>query len=360
MSDYSKRKKLVLNVTRRNFLRSTTAVVGASVFAPAIINSKKAFGASPVVFVGYGGTTQEAQEATFIKAFKEETGIDVVTASGPDLGKLAAQVRARDVQWDVIVTTGPQAIKAGKDGLCEELDYSIIDTSDMALKSKSTTLPVYSTGAGIAYDSKRHPQGKHPESWQEFWDVGRFPGRRGLRSRSEETLEIALVADGVPANKLYPLDIDRAFRSLDRIKPHVSKWIKETPQTISLLQSSEVDFVLTFAGRVEQAQQNGMSIEYVYKNNLLTNNYLVVPKGSKNKTAAMKLVSYWIRPDLQAAFCNRMGYSPGSRKARELLNPDVRRRQPELTDPNTILLDAEWWGENLDKAEQRFKEWLLI
>lgn len=29
---------------------------------------------------------------------------------------------------------------------------------------------------------------------------------------------------GVPADRLYPMDIDRIFASLDKIKPHIRKW----------------------------------------------------------------------------------------------------------------------------------------
>jgi len=47
------------------------------------------------------------------------------------------------------------------------------------------------------------------------------------------------MAEAVAQERLYPLDVDRAFRLLDRIKPFVRKWITETAQTITLMQTKD-------------------------------------------------------------------------------------------------------------------------
>ena len=60
-----------------------------------------------------------------------------------------------------------------------------------------------------------------PASWADFWDVKRFSGPRGLRNNPRGTLEIALLADGISAEKLYPLNLDRAFAKLDELRPHL-------------------------------------------------------------------------------------------------------------------------------------------
>ena len=167
------------------------------------------------------------------------------------------------------------------------------------------------------------------------------------------------MADGVSAKKLYPCDVDRAFRSLDRIKSHVGKWIPETPQTISLVQNNEIDFVFTYSGRVEAAKRQGISMEYVYESNIVTPSYMCVPKGVKNKDAAMKLVSYFMRADLQAAFCNIMGYTPVKRAGMNFLAPEVKARQPDLDHPNTAVTNVDWWAENFSEVNKRFKEWMI-
>jgi putative spermidine/putrescine transport system substrate-binding protein len=340
--------------TRRDLL-----VRGAALALPAVIIPARAFADQKLVFVSYGGTTQEAQEKTVIRAFQQETGIQVITASGPDVAKLKAQVRTGNIEWDVVNFIGSQAVSAAREGLLEKIDYSIVDASDMFLPTKEATLPWYSYGGGIGYDPNRHPAGKHPRDWPQFWDARSFPGRRGLRSRPDENLELALMADGVPAKSLYPLDVDRAFKSLDRIKSHVAKWMAETPQTISLLQANEVDFVFTYSGRVEAAKKQGLNLAYVYESNIVTPAYMCVAKGTRNRAASMKLVNYFLRPDLQAAFCNVMGYTPVKRAAMKLLTPEVRAQQPNLDDPTTAVTDVEWWADNFAEVNKRFKEWLI-
>ena len=74
-------------------------------------------------------------------------------------------------------------------------------------------------GTNLCYRRDKFPTGG-PKSWVDFWDVKRFPGARGLCiNDSPRTLIFALLADDVPADRLYPLDVDRAFKKLDQIKP---------------------------------------------------------------------------------------------------------------------------------------------
>lgn len=348
-------------VTRRDLLKSAGgAALGAGLLAtPALLASKPAVAAESLVYVSYGGATQDAEVEAFLKPFEADTGVKVISANGPDIAKLKAQVMTGNAEFDVVDFIGSQVIAADRAGVLEKLDYSVIDKTDMAVPAEPAGIPFYVYGGGIAYDPARYPDGKHPRDWAQFWDVKTFPGRRGLRARPDENLELALMADGVPAKQLYPLDVDRAFRSLDRIKPYVAKWIVETPQTISLVQSNEIDFVFTYSGRVQAARKQGVSIAYVNEANIVTPAYTCVAKGTRNKAAAMKLTSYFARPDRQAQFCNIMGYSPVKRSALKLLTPETMAQQPNLDDPKTAVTNINWWADNFIEVNERFKEWLL-
>src|SRR3546814_6075912 len=71
----------------------------------------------------------------------------------------------------------------------------------------------------IGYDGDRI-KGPGPQSWADFWDMKRFPGKRGMRRTPKYSLEFALMEDGVPADRVYPMlrkpaGLDRAFRKLD-------------------------------------------------------------------------------------------------------------------------------------------------
>ena len=63
-------------------------------------------------------------------------------------------------------------------------------------------------------------KGAIPVGWADFWNTSKFPGDRALGGAgpSSPELEFALMAAGVPPDKVYPIDIDTAFASYDKIK----------------------------------------------------------------------------------------------------------------------------------------------
>lgn len=361
MSEKRTKSPSTTHISRRKLL----AGAGIAIAAPAILRPNQARANKKIVYVSFGGTTQTAQERIFIQPFMKDTGIEVITASGPDIAKVKAMVQARNVEWDLVNFTGSQASTLAREGLLENLDLDILQISPQAHANpawlKETTIGWYYYTGGIGYDAKRHPAGKHPRDWVQFWDAKAFPGRRGLRTRAEETLEMALMADGVAAKDLYPLDVDRAFKSLDRIKPHVSNWIKATPETITLVQRNEVDFVFTYSGRIEAAKAQGLPLEFVYETPLSSPSFLAIPKGSSNKDAAMKLASYFLRNDLQKAWAlDQPGYSPVRRQSIEELPAEVKARLPDPDNPRGAFIDVDWWATNYVETEKRLKEWLIL
>ena len=60
----------------------------------------------------------------------------------------------------------------------------------------------------MAWDTARV---KAKPTLADFFDLKKYPGKRMLRKNSQAMVEMALLADGVPKDKLYPLDVPRAF-----------------------------------------------------------------------------------------------------------------------------------------------------
>jgi len=344
--------------SRRLFLTG----VAATICAPAVISSRRAEAAESLVFVGWGGTQQKGYDEQCLQPLAKELGITIINAYGPDLAKLKAQVTTGKVEWDIMSLTGAMAVGAQREKLLEPIDYSIVaNASDLTLPKHEACLPWYLYWGGVGYDPKRHAPGKFPTTWQEFWDVRRFPGRRGLRNRADEILEVALLADGVKPKELYPLDVDRAFKSLDRIKPHVTNWIAQTPQTVTLIQSNEIDFNYVYKGRVLAAQEQKISIEIADEYPLVSTTYVAVAKGTRNKKAAMQVLNGLLRPDMQAAFVNALpGNGVVTRGAASKLSPAVLKVLPDPLSPKVAVNNDDWWADNYQKVALRFKEWLLM
>ena len=296
--------------SRRRFLGNATVVAASATFMPMAFAQ-----ARNIVVTCWGGDYEKAIKSCFAEPFTKETGIGVSLVNNADLTKMKVQVDSKNVQWDVFDSVGPQITAGARQGMWEDIDAKIVDRSDLVAPGGKDYVGTYLFGGGVAYDPKRVAEGKRPQNLKDFWDVQRFPGRRGLRTRISETLEMALVADGVAPDKLYPLDIERGFKALDRIKPAVKKWIETTPETITLITSNELDYTYTYMSRVFPAQKAGSSVAMATGQTINSLEYLAVPKYGKNTEAAMQYVAFCLRPDRQAAFANTVFFAPNARKA---------------------------------------------
>lgn len=351
-------KKSVATVSRRFFLVGTAGVLAA----PMVLKGSRAAGKSDSVAVTlYGGSLQEIFIKSVANPFTEETGIKVNILPTPEIAKVKAQQLTGNVEIDVFNTTAEQAAYGSKQGFWEKLDLSTFDIDDMAIPPKNDTVTTNSYAGGIGWDPKKYGPGKHPTNFAEYFDLKKFPGRRTFRNRPGETLEAALLADGVPSKDIYPLDLDRAFKMLDRIKPSIASWIAATPQTISLLQSGEVDFSYTYASRVKLTTEpgGGTPLGFSFEQNLIGTSNFAVPKGAPNRENAMKFIAYYLRPEIQARQCDLVGVLPNSKKAMSMVSTETRKWLPDISSSNHVLIDGAYWSDNLEAVSRRFKEWVL-
>src|SRR5438874_1837351 len=204
-------------MSRRRFLGTAAAGALAGAALPSVVRAQ---GKKEMVFVGFGGSYQEGQTKAMFEPFEKETGIKVVQTTGVDIAKLRAQVQAKNVEWDLISIPDRLRYTAVKDELVQRLNYSAIDAKDV-MKPLVTehavgcvTIPML-----LTYSTKAYAQGKAPLTWPDFWDAKKFPGPRGYYNAPTYSLEFALIADGVPKDKLYPLDVPPALTGPDRSKP---------------------------------------------------------------------------------------------------------------------------------------------
>ncbi|MDA9445869.1 ABC transporter substrate-binding protein [Bradyrhizobium sp. CCBAU 21360] len=352
-------KNVVSTVSRRSFL---AGAVGA-VAAPMVIRASRAAAKSDsLTFTGYGGSYQENLTKFAINPFTEETGIKVNVVPAPDLARVKAQLLTGNVEWDVFDGNGAQMASGSKQGYWEKLDLSMLDVEDLAIPPASDSVAWGAYGSGYIWDPKKFGDGKHPSTCAEFFDVKKFPGRRSLRTGAFGNLEAALLADGVSPKEMYPLDIDRAFKAMDRIKPSIAVWATTNPQSISLVQTGEVDFSVSFGNRVKSTNDpgGGVPLAFSFEQNLLDYEGLAILKGAPNKENAMKFIAYLLRPEVQARLNNELGGSvPASKKALPMIKPEIRKWQVDLNNPKSLFLDAAYWADHREAVEQRFKEWIL-
>jgi putative spermidine/putrescine transport system substrate-binding protein len=196
-------------------------------------------------------------------------------------------------------------------------------------------------------------------TWPEFFDAKNFPGRRGIRTRVNDTLEMAAMGSGVAPSEVFPIDVERAFKALDRIKPHVSHMISATSQTVSLIQQNETDFTFTYTNRVKKMQDAGVPMDFSFKQNICGIAWTGMLRGSKNHDASMQFLNFMLEADRQAELANLSYSAPTNADGMPMVDPAVRKWLPDVASKNNCFTDAEWWSKNLEPLTIRYKEWML-
>src|SRR5213595_2541249 len=206
-------------LTRRAWL-SGAAAVAATATGP-FVWTRRASAAGKVVIRTIGGAYEEANVKAIFEPFTKATGIEVVKVPA-SLGKLLAMFESGNIELDIVDAGELGMISLSQKGALDKITYkawklSNPDDFDAAIRRDDMVCNIYFSSV-LGYNSQVFATGKQPRSWAEFWDIKKFPGPRMLADLASGNvdLEFALLADGVPKDKLYPLDIERGFKSLDR------------------------------------------------------------------------------------------------------------------------------------------------
>ncbi|MGH3096088.1 MAG: extracellular solute-binding protein [Streptosporangiales bacterium] len=344
--------------TRRTFLKQALLASGGLAAAPVLGACGRESGA--LVFCSYGGSYQKAQSKAWIKPFLEANSkIRVVQDSPTDYAKLAAMQKTENVTWDLVDTGSDYGLGRTARNL-EKLDCERIGCDELQPKRLLSTgfrVPVITYSVVVAYRKDKFG-GRKPRSFDDFFNMKDFPGPRGVASQANNgsTLEIALIADGVPPDKLYPLDIDRALAKLDSIKSSLVYW-ETGEQSAQLLANGQVTMGTSWNGRVYTYEQEGAPVQIMWDQHFLTADYLVIPQGSRNVDAATKLCAYMVSAENNARISQYIAYGPSNTNALDKVPAKMRPYLPTSHLSTALSLNDRWWAENIRHAEEKFQAW---
>jgi putative spermidine/putrescine transport system substrate-binding protein len=322
----------------------------------AVLALTGAAAAEEMVFTSWGGTTQDAQKAAWADKFTAETGISVLQDGPTDYGKIKAMVEAGNVSWDVVDVEGDYAVQAGNKGMLEKLDFNVIDKS----KLDPRFVTDYSVGSFyysfvIGYNADTVKDG--PRTFADLFDTKKFPGKRTFYKWSAPgVIEAALLADGVAPDKLYPLDLDRAFKKLDTIKSDIVWWTGGA-QSQQLLASAEAPYGIFWNGRLTALQQTGVNVGISWDQNITAADALVVPKGTKHKDAAMKFIALATSAEAQKEFSLATNYAPINLESAALMDKAAREALPDAQKATQVNADMNYWAAHRDEIGERWYAW---
>jgi putative spermidine/putrescine transport system substrate-binding protein len=272
-------------------------------------------------------------------------------------------VKAHAAEWDVVSSSAAE-IQAGCDqNLFEKLDWNALGGRDRYVQGAGDcSAGAFATATVLTWDREKFPTAP---TWSDFWDVAKYPGKRGLRRSVQGSLEIALMADGVAAADVYRTlrgsdGVARAFRKLDQLKPYLVFWSTPT-EAVRILGSGDV--LMTSAPNpavVAANRDDHTNFAVQWAGNLTTIESWAIVKGSANIATATKLLAYLGDPKLEQRFPVAAGIGGLARGANDGLPPDQAALSPSLQAnlDKAVIVDPAFWRDNRDKLSQQFDAWL--
>jgi putative spermidine/putrescine transport system substrate-binding protein len=352
----------ITTFTRRKLLKAAGAAV-TGVALPAVW-SGPAGAAEQITVADVGGAPGQALRTAFYDPFEKASGIRVesVAHESDPVTQFKLVVDTGSKIWDVCMVTPDDVARLTSDkNYLEPLEISKGPDDEFipgALMPNWFGFSAY--GIVMAYRTDVYKKDA-PTGWADFWDTARFPGRRGLYRNPKGVMESALLADGVAPKDLYPLDIDRAFAKLDKLRSDVAVWWTSGAQNTQILQSGEVDMADTWSARAFAAIDAGAPVSIVWKG-LYSIDGWSIPLGTPKLKQARQFVQFCMQPERQAAYSSIVANGPSNLKAYKFIAPERAKVLPTLPEnlAGLTVRDYAYWGKNYAAVSDRFQEWLLM
>lgn len=334
----------------------TLAAIAATASAGSLAAQDKP---DQIVVANTGGPYLQAVLDATGKAFTEKTGIEVLGDGPQTLPQLQQMVQAGRVTWDVVEVPPVFTMR-----YCGELFQEL----PADLQNYENVLPGFANKCGIniagyanilLYNTSTFPDGG-PQDWADFFDTTRFPGKRGLWDGAEGVnLEIALMADGVAPEDLYPLDLDRAFAKLDTIRDDIVFW-RSGAQSTQMMESQEVDMLMAWSSRAYPALKNGAPFEPVWNQHIIYNNVLTIPMGAAHPEVSADYIRTAMEPAQQARVSELFPVTPGLIGAEPELDEAGQKVFAATKEraESAVVPDLQWVADNSDEINRRWTEWL--
>lgn len=322
---------------------------------------------STVTFTGWGGITQDAVLQNLF-AGADKLGLKIKADRHGAWPGVKAHLMSGAPGWDLTEIGFARCEQASQANTLLPLDYKVVDKSVVPEKlALPNYIGLYTFTYGIGYQKKKYPKDR-PKSWADFYDVKKFPGRRSMIGEGLYAFESALIADGVPPQDVYkvlkaPGGVDRAFKKLEEIKPHVSIWWKSTGEIMQAMHDGEVDMAIFPNGRAMALVKDGVPIGFEWNQSFMDTECLMIPKNAANPQGAFKLINLALEPRNQANFAAAIGYGPVNLKAYDtgILKPEQLAWLP--TAPanldKQVMVDQTWYASReAEEAYIRFSKFL--
>ena len=351
-------------------ISKTTHNISAVLLAAGAVLSAGPVFSDPITVVSWGGSYGAAQDAALFKDAAKNSGIEIARESGASMSKTCLQVESGAVTWDLVVTGSGGAASAAAKGCLEKIDYSVVNVSEFFPNLYTD----YCVGADVfatvmAWNTEKYGEpGSEgaPKTWADFWDIEKFPGTRAYRANNVDgALEPALMADGVPPEKVYEIlstkeGKQRAIDKIRELKPHIAVFWESGAMQAQLMKDAEVDMSSGWNGRFDNAKKDGAKVGYSFDQALLDYDCFAMPKGAPNKDVAMRFLAEISKAEYQANLPFHITYGPTNKKAYEVTTAPKELIEALPSHPKNVPLmlpiNLDWYAEHRSEALEMYME----
>ena len=311
-----------------------------------------------IVVADAGGAMAESLAKRLYEPFEKETGIKVIADHTTALGKAQAMAKSGNVVWDVFYTGDTDVAQASQDGIQLPIDWSVVPKdgfSPEVLNEYDAPAAAYALVMTYNTNLVKEP----PKSWGEWWDTAKYDCARTMRNVPVDNLEAAALASGVDRGAVYPIDLEAAYKQLDKIQPKVVTFWDSGAQSIQLVADGSACLGTAWTSRVTAAVKASQPVGLVWNEAVYHQDYYTVMKGSKNPEGAMKFIAFAMRPDVRAGIASDLGFVEGDAAIQAMISPESLKYQPTPEQAaQGVNSNIAWWADNLMSAYKRYNAWL--
>lgn len=316
-----------------------------------------------------GGVYSDMLHKYFFTPFAKENGFsEVLDNKGESRwGGLQVLIDTNQRPYDIIETEIYEQTRACQEGLFKKLDLVKLGIAD---KINPDSIFECGIGVGITAITVASREGtfpQNPTSIEDFFDLAKFPGKRGLRATPQFSLELALLADGVKPGELYdvlatPEGLDRAFAKLDTIKPQLVFW-ETGAQSVQLLTGGDVAMSTGYSHRIAAARLAGEKLDMIWDRSFLNHDAFGILDGAEHADLAEKFLQFYANPQREADFIKEMPMGPAMKDTIKYLPPELVKLLPVGDNLKTALDGSNpkalsFWLDNGDQIAKRWTAWM--
>lgn len=304
-----------------------------------------------------GGEFSDALDKCVNEPLLKSEGIKVIQDTPGGYAKMVAQAKSGVVINTVTDGATGDMYRQAAEGLLEPIDWAKLNPEPMFEEAKNPN------GFGQSYFSTImawRSDAKAPQNFVDFFDVEKYPGKRALPDYPEFLLAFAAMGDGMTLQEVsHGLDLDRAFKTLERVKDHVIWW-QSGAQPAQLLKDNEVQYAIAWSGRV--LGQEG--VESTYNQGMLDLSWWTVAKGITDEQRDMlyKWLRFQTKAEAQKCLMDFLPYPGPSPELEKIVSPEVLKTFPTSAENKKVqwLMPGEWWYDNAKEVEKRWNDFKLL